>query len=145
MATTTRTATGTTTGTTTPPRYTIERLSAREDARGVVFEPLDAMEIGGQRNVYVVLTHPGGVRGNHYHERGTEILTVYGPALVRLRDGTAIEDVRAATGEVLRITLPPGVGHAVRNVGDGPMVIVSFNTAPHDHANPDVVRDMLLA
>jgi oxalate decarboxylase/phosphoglucose isomerase-like protein (cupin superfamily) len=126
-------------------RYTIERLSAREDARGVVFEPLSPPEIGGQRNVHVVLTHPGGVRGNHYHERGTEILTVYGPALMRLRDGERTEDVRAASGEVLRVTIPPGIGHAVRNIGTAPMVLVSFSTEPHDHENPDVVRDMLLA
>ena len=77
--------------------------------------------------------------------RGTEILTVYGPALVRLRDGDQREDVRAASGEVLRVVIPPGVGHAVRNIGEGPMVLVSFSTEPHDHENPDVVRDLLLA
>ena len=126
-------------------RYTIERLSAREDARGVVFEPLGPPEIAGQRNVHVVLTHPGGVRGKHYHERGTEVLTVYGPALMRLRDGDRTADVRAASGEVLRVTIPPGIGHAVRNIGKAPMVLVSFSTEPHDHENPDVVRDLLLA
>ena len=136
---------GTTEPTQTAPRYTVERLEAREDARGVVFEPLGADEIAGHRNVHVVLTQPGGVRGNHYHERGTEILTVYGPALVRLRDGGRKTDIRAASGEVLRVTIPPGVGHAIRNIGEEPMVLVSFSTEPHDHENPDVVRDMLLA
>jgi UDP-2-acetamido-2,6-beta-L-arabino-hexul-4-ose reductase len=127
------------------PRYSVERLAPREDARGSVYEPLDEAMLAGQRNVHVVLTGPGGVRGNHYHERGTEILTVYGPALVRLRDGRATEDVRAASGEVLRVTIPPGVGHAVRNTGDGTMVMVSFNTELYDHDVPDTVRDMLLA
>jgi dTDP-4-dehydrorhamnose 3,5-epimerase-like enzyme len=127
------------------PRYTIERLQPREDARGAVLEPLGAETLPSQQNVHVVLTLPGGVRGNHYHERGTEIMTVFGPALVRLRDGEQLEDVRAATGEALRITIPPGIGHAVRNTSETMMVIVSFSTAPHDHGNPDVVRDMLLA
>jgi oxalate decarboxylase/phosphoglucose isomerase-like protein (cupin superfamily) len=127
------------------PRYTIERMQPREDFRGVVLEPVGTETLAGQQNVYVAFTVPGGVRGNHYHEHGTEIMTVFGPALVRLRDGDQLEDVRAATGEALRITIPPGVGHAVRNTGEAAMVIVSFNTAPHDHDNPDVVRDMLLA
>jgi UDP-2-acetamido-2,6-beta-L-arabino-hexul-4-ose reductase len=127
------------------PRYTIERLQPREDARGVVLEPLGPETLPTQQNVHVALTVPGGVRGNHYHEHGTEVMTVFGPALVRLRDGDHLEDVRAATGEALRITIPPGVGHAVRNTSDHHMVIVSFNTAPHDHDNPDVVRDMILA
>jgi len=127
------------------PRYTIERLQPREDLRGTVLEPIGPDVLPEQRNVHVVVSAPGAVRGNHYHRRGTEILTVYGPALVRLRDAGAVEDVRAASGEVLRLTLPPGVAHAVRNVGDAPMLIVSFSTAPHDHDDPDVVRDMLLA
>ena len=127
------------------PRYTIERLQPREDLRGTVLEPLGPSALANQQNVHVVLSSPGAVRGNHYHERGTEIMTVYGPAHVRLRDGGETNDVRAASGEVLRITIPPGVGHAVRNVGDGPMLIVSFSTEPHDHDHPDVVRDMLLA
>lgn len=126
-------------------RYRIERLQPREDFRGVVLEPLGPEALCTQQNVHVVLTVPGGVRGNHYHEHGTEVLTVFGPALVRLRDGDRLEDVRAATGEALRITIPPGIGHAVRNTGELPMVLVSFSTAPHDHENPDVVRDMLLA
>ena len=126
-------------------RFTIERLQPREDLRGTVLEPLGPSALAEQRNVHVVLSAPGAVRGNHYHERGTELMTVYGPALVRLRDGTELSDVRAASGEALRITIPPGIGHAVRNVGDRTMIIVSFSTEPHDHDDPDVVRDMLLA
>ena len=126
-------------------RYTIERLQPREDFRGVVLEPLGPEALCAQQNVHVVITAPGGVRGNHYHEHGTEVLTVFGPALVRLHEGDRLEDVRAATGEALRITIPPGIGHAVRNTGELPMVLVSFSTAAHDHENPDVVRDMLLA
>jgi quercetin dioxygenase-like cupin family protein len=132
-------------GVMTERRYTIERLQPREDARGVVLEPLGPEALCAQQNVHVVITAPGGVRGNHYHQHGTEVLTVFGPALVRLHDGDRLEDVRAATGEALRITIPPGIGHAVRNTGDQPMVLVSFSTAAHDHDHPDVVRDMILA
>ena len=52
-------------------------------------EPLGPSDLATQKNVHVVLSSPGAVRGNHHHERGTEIMTVYGPAHVRLRDGEA--------------------------------------------------------
>ena len=54
---------------------------------GSVFEPLEPECLPSQRNIHVVVTEPGCVRGNHYHTRGTEVITVQGPALVRIRDG----------------------------------------------------------
>jgi dTDP-4-dehydrorhamnose 3,5-epimerase-like enzyme len=123
---------------------TVERVAAHADARGFVVEPLGAEAIGAQRNVHLVLTAPGAVRGNHYHERGTEVALVVGPALVRLREGGAVRDVAVPDGESWRFTLPPRVAHAFRNTGAAPQVIVSFNTEPHDPARPDVVRDVLL-
>jgi len=61
-------------------------FTVHHDARGAVFEPLTAIALAAQRNVHVVLTEPGQVRGNHYHTRSTEVATLYGPALVRLKE-----------------------------------------------------------
>ncbi len=123
---------------------TVESLPVHRDARGGVFEPLAPAAFAGQRNVHVVLTEPGAVRGNHYHDRGTEVLSVMGPALVRTRRGAEVTDTQVPAGEVSRFTIPPGVGHAIRNTGTTPIVLVSFNTELHDPENPDVVRDVLL-
>lgn len=71
----------------------IERLGPARDARGSVVELLAPDEIVAQRNVHVVWTEPGRVRGNHYHARGTEVMIVWGPALVRLREAGAVRDV----------------------------------------------------
>lgn len=60
-------------------------LRQARDARGVVFEPLEAAELAAQRNVHVVLTEPGAIRGNHYHRLRREIATVIGPARVAWR------------------------------------------------------------
>lgn len=65
----------------------IEDLELVRDERGSVFEPLGPKRISAQRNVHVVLTEPGAIRGNHYHREVTEVLAVVGPALVRVRDG----------------------------------------------------------
>jgi UDP-2-acetamido-2,6-beta-L-arabino-hexul-4-ose reductase len=122
----------------------VERLAAHHDARGSVFEPLSGAAIAGQRNVHVGISVPGAVRGNHLHRHATEILTVTGPALVRWRDGGAIEELEVAAYDTVRFTFPPGVSHAVRNTGQLPGVLVSFRDAPSDADSPDVERDVLI-
>lgn len=122
----------------------IKSVRVHRDARGCVFEPLNGDELLAQSNVHVVITEPGAVRGNHRHACGTEVLAVIGPALVRTRVGGVLQDTHVAAGEVVRFTLPPGVAHAIQNTGDRPQVLVSFNTAAHDPADPDVIRDVLI-
>jgi dTDP-4-dehydrorhamnose 3,5-epimerase-like enzyme len=126
------------------PRASLQRVEFPRDARGLVLEPLRAEEFPLQRNAHLVVTHPGCVRGNHYHERGTEVAVVLGPALVRLREGGELRDVEVPDGEAYRFVFPPGVSHAFRNTADRPMLLVAFNTVEHDPAAPDVVRDVLI-
>jgi len=125
-------------------RITIEPVSFPTDARGLVLEPIGPDALPLQSNVHLVLTGPGCVRGNHYHERGTEVSVVLGPALVRYRDGGQVRDVHVPEGRAYRFTIPPGVAHAIRNTGAGPLVVVAFNSEVHDPARPDVVRDVLI-
>jgi len=125
-------------------RTRIEALQAFRDARGMLFEPLDDRGLAAQRNVHVVLSEPGAVRGNHLHPHSVEVTTVVGPCLVRLKEAAGIRDVEVPTGETWRFTIPPGVVHAYRNTGAGQMVLVSFNSSLHDPANPDTVRETIL-
>jgi len=126
-------------------RVSIEKLRCSTDARGFVFEPLDALGLRQQRNVHVVLTMPGQTRGNHSHRTGTEVSAVIGPARVTYRESTDVTTIDVPANEVWRFVFPPGVPHAFRNSGSAPMVIVSFNTVPHDPDNPDTVRDVVAA
>jgi UDP-2-acetamido-2,6-beta-L-arabino-hexul-4-ose reductase len=91
-----------------------------------------------------VLTEPGCLRGNHYHERGTEVLTVVGPALVRIEEEGEAYDLNVPDGEPWRFTIPAGVAHAILNTGPAPILMVAFNSEPHDPARPDVVRRVLI-
>lgn len=122
----------------------IEKLATFRDHRGALFEPAGDREIGDKRNVHVVLTEPGFVRGNHRHVVGTEIAAVTGPALARLKEGDAIRDVEIPAGETWKFTIPPGVAHAFKNTGSGLMVLVGLNTEAHDPARPDTVREEIL-
>ena len=119
------------------------RLDVRRDARGVVFEPLAAHELAGMRNVHLVVTEPGHVRGNHYHTASTEWMTVLGPARVRTRVDGRIQESRVPEGEAWRFTFPPAVSHAVLCDGECAGVLVAFSDAAHDPAAPDTVRDPL--
>ena len=127
-----------------PNSVTIERIPVHGDARGCVFEPLGAEGLPAQRNVHVVVTEPGAVRGNHAHPRGTEVMVVRGPMLVRTRDGDEVIDILVPPGEVYRFTIPAGVAHAVQNTGDAPSLLVSFVDVPHDPDHPNVVHEQLL-
>ncbi len=144
------------------------RLPQARDARGVVFEPLDAAQLAAQRNVHVVLSVPGAVRGNHFHQVQHEVTVVVGPARVRWRPVAAagpavagargmagdiaadapptggIESIDVPAGEAWRFEFPPGVAHAFENTGHETQVLLSFSSQPHDPANPDTCRDPLV-
>ena len=126
------------------PMTLIEVVPSHRDARGALFEPVDDRQIEGKRNVHVVLTEPGQVRGNHRHTVGSEIAVVTGPALVRLKEGGVLRDVAVPAGDVWRFTIPPGVVHAFRNDGPGTMILIGFNTERHDPVRPDAVREEIL-
>jgi dTDP-4-dehydrorhamnose 3,5-epimerase-like enzyme len=125
-------------------RVTIRKLKLHADARGCVFEPLEPALLAGWQNVHTVVTEPGGVRGNHRHLRGTEVTAVLGPALVRYRDGAAIEELHVPAGEAWRFEFPPGTAHAFKNTGTTPLLTVSFNSQLHDAAKPDAEREELI-
>ena len=94
--------------------------------------------------MHVVMTEPRGIRGNHYHPRGTEILTVMGPALVRTKTETDTTDVHVPAREAYQFFIPPGISHAIQNTGSEPGVLVAFNSEIHEPKSPDVVRDIIL-
>jgi dTDP-4-dehydrorhamnose 3,5-epimerase-like enzyme len=126
------------------PVMVIEPVTYPTDARGLVLEPIGPDDLPHQRNVHLVLTEPGCVRGNHFHRRGTEITVAIGPALVRYREGDAVREFSIPEGRAYRFTISPGVAHAFQNTGNTPMLLVGFNTEVHDPAAPDVVRDVLI-
>jgi dTDP-4-dehydrorhamnose 3,5-epimerase-like enzyme len=131
---------------------TAQPLRQARDARGVVFEPLDAAGLAAQRNVHVVLSAPGAIRGNHYHRRGQEVAAIVGPAQVSWRAArmhpedvaAPVETVDVPAGEAWRFTFPPGIAHAYRNSGDATMVLVAFASQPHDPADADTYRDAVI-
>ena len=84
------------------------------------------------------------VRGNHYHLRGTETIAVLGPALVRFREVDATKNVEIPPGLAYRFVFPPGIPHAIKNLGAQPNILMATNTVEHDPKNPDTEREILI-
>ena len=122
-----------------------EELNLHSDNRGFVFEPINAESLQHQRNAHVVISRPGAVRGNHYHLKGTEVITVMGPAVVRIEENNQVQDVEIPASKAYRFFIPPKVPHAIKNTGDQPNILIAFNTVFHDPQNPDVIRKVLIA
>jgi dTDP-4-dehydrorhamnose 3,5-epimerase-like enzyme len=127
-----------------PQRAAVQTVKIHRDARGTLFEPLSDVELPTQKNVHVAFTEPNEVRGNHVHRTAVEITSVVGPCLVRLKEDGEIRDIEVPAGEILRLTIPPGVVHAFRNTGASTMVLVSFSTNLHDPAGADTQREQIL-
>ncbi len=125
-------------------RAVVQSVKTHRDARGCVFEPLNDVELAGQKNVHVVLTQPNEVRGNHVHRTAVETTSVAGPCLIRLKEDGVIRDLEVPAGEIWRLTIPPGVVHAFRNTGERVMVLVSFSTNLHDPTGGDTEREIIL-
>lgn len=122
-----------------------ERLKVVTDQRGFVFELLSAEDFGAQRNGHIVVSLPGVVRGNHYHIKGKETVTILGPSLVRFREhGGTTKEVVVPDKEAWRFVFLPGVSHAIKNLGRDANVLVAFSTEEHDPANPDTHKDPLI-
>jgi UDP-2-acetamido-2,6-beta-L-arabino-hexul-4-ose reductase len=123
----------------------IHHLKVHADARGFVFEPLDLESIGIQKNVHIVISDPGVVRGNHYHMNGTETVAVMGRALVCIRENHETQNIKVPRNKVYRFIIPPKASHAFKNIDNQPNVLVCFNTHKHDSRHPDVVEDILIS
>ena len=122
----------------------IDVVVGHHDPRGVVFEPLAAEQIAHYRNVHVVISEPGAIRGNHRHLVGSEITSVVGPMQVRIREDGVVRDYAVPKGEIWRFAFPPGVAHAFKNTGEQAALLASFNTEQHDPTHPDVAREVLI-
>jgi len=122
-----------------------ERLTVISDQRGFVLELLNAEDFASQRNAHIVVSLPGVVRGNHYHTKGRETITIFGPSLVRYREPRGgIEEVVVPDKEAWRFVFLPGVSHAIKNLSGGPNILVAFNTLEHDPTHPDTHKDLLI-
>jgi dTDP-4-dehydrorhamnose 3,5-epimerase-like enzyme len=121
-----------------------EVVDMHADTRGVVFEPVGVEELAIAKNVHVVISKPGAIRANHYHNNTSEVMVVTGPTLARFRCDGVISDVEIPVGEAYRFRIDAGVSHAIKNIGDVDTMLIAFASQLHNRTSPDVEMDKLI-
>lgn len=112
-------------------------LNTHTDSRGNFTEFIRTPD-RGQTSVSV--THPGVVRGNHWHHTKNEkFLVVQGQGVVRFRKiGERAVYEYFVSGEKLEvIDIPTGYTHNIENLGDGDLITIMWANEPFDPGTPD--------
>lgn len=107
------------------------------DNRGSFTEFLKTDERG---QVSVNISHPGIVKGNHWHNTKNEkFLVVSGKGLIKLRKVGSSEVIEYhVSGDKLEVVdIPCGYTHSIANVGDTDMATVMWVNEVFDPAHPD--------
>ena len=117
------------------------RPEVHSDQRGLLFE-LVRGGTGGQ--TFVSTSHPGVVRGNHYHTHKLERFCVLaGEAVIRLRridrDEVVSFQVDGATPSIVEI--PVFHTHNIENTGDGELLTLFWANELFDPDDPDTYPD----
>jgi UDP-2-acetamido-2,6-beta-L-arabino-hexul-4-ose reductase len=112
-------------------------LSSHADNRGSFTEFLRSEDRG---QVSVNISHPGIVKGNHWHHSKNEkFLVVKGKGVIRFRKiGDSKVISYEVSDQVLEVVdIPCGYTHNIENVGDEDMVTVMWANEKFDPDHPD--------
>jgi UDP-2-acetamido-2,6-beta-L-arabino-hexul-4-ose reductase len=113
------------------------RIPLRSDARGHLFEAVKTLH-GGQ--CFASSTHPGVLRGSHFHRRKIErFLVASGEATIRVRrlftDEVHAFEVRGDSP--VYVDMPTLHTHDIRNTGQGELFTLFWSHEIFDPAAPD--------
>jgi dTDP-4-dehydrorhamnose 3,5-epimerase-like enzyme len=120
------------------PGLTVEVLPPGDDQRGHSFSvsPEALAFLGEIRDVHLTTLVPGGIRGNHYHQRRREALLVLHSSDWELLwdegEGTATCMRRFPGGGAELVSIHPGCAHAVRNCGTAEMLVFGMSSGAYD-------------
>ncbi len=113
----------------------VRRLKKFSDPRGWLIETFrdDELPEGFEPTMgYISLTHPGVARGPHEHADQTDgfvfLSGKFRLYLWEARDGHEKKDLTMDVGESdpIFVTVPPGVVHAYKNIGDSDAFVLNF-------------------
>ena len=129
----------------------IRRAVTHVDERGSLFELYDprwGVHPADLVYAYITTTRPGWAKGWGFHHHHDDRYVVWQGhvelALYDARPGSPTEGLESrlflSDHDRCLVTIPAGVWHAERNIGDVEVVIVNFPTEPFHHAAPDKER-----
>jgi dTDP-4-dehydrorhamnose 3,5-epimerase len=121
------------------------------DHRGSLLEVIDTRDPFWRDPIvyaYRITVAPGRIKGWGMHKlQADRYFVMSGRLRVVLFDGRrdsptfeAVNQIHFADEAPGLVSIPPGVWHAVQNIGDTEAVLINLPTRAFDHANPDKYR-----
>jgi len=123
----------------------VDPLEVKRDNRGWLTEVLRSSNLsGGARmsQLYVTVGNPGKTKGKHYHTRKTEWFSVVsGAAKLFLRDTRTGAETVVPMGDrnLVTVTIPPHVAHAITSDGTAPFYLIVVVSEEFDPSDPDTL------
>jgi dTDP-4-dehydrorhamnose 3,5-epimerase-like enzyme len=114
----------------------------RTDERGWVIDPI-VPPPGGEPlgHAHLASLEPGAVRGNHVHSRAAEFVLVWGGRVeIAWEEGGRVAREEAGDDELTVFEIPPGVAHAVTNVGDTTAYLIAYYFGSPEDGWPETSR-----
>jgi dTDP-4-dehydrorhamnose 3,5-epimerase-like enzyme len=123
----------------------------RREPKGRSFTPFKDPDLTDKIDIdwttfHTVSMEPGTIRGNHFHSQATEwLLFCGGPVLLAWQDpdSETIKKFGIKDNETL-VIIPPGVKHAVKNVGNQVLYLIAFRSPALSSEEPEVLPSLLI-
>lgn len=116
-------------------------ITLNEDERGRLYESAKG---GNASHTFLSTTHPGKLRGEHFHIDLVErFLVVAGEAIIRIRKvlSDEVHEFAVSGDKPVAIDQIPLHTHNIENVGSGELITFFWSHRMFDPANPDTFAD----
>jgi UDP-2-acetamido-2,6-beta-L-arabino-hexul-4-ose reductase len=116
------------------------KLEMKTDNRGWLSELLKSEQFG---QIFVSSSHPGVIRGNHYHNTKTEkFIVIKGTAVIKFRHimSDEIIEYMVSSDRIEVVDIPPGYTHSIENTGNDELIVLFWADEIFDPENPDTYR-----
>jgi len=97
--------------------------------------------------IYLIISKPGTVRGNHYHERKNEwFCLIKGRVKFTLLDNKTGEKKVLELGDnpVTLLNIPPLITHAIENISSEDIYMLEIANQEFDPSNPDTIKKQIV-
>ena len=127
----------------------VKEIEFYQDDRGWCIRPIsdDDIKDGIISDIHMVSMKPGAIRGNHYHVNKTEHILIIGSTCrvlvvdnnTKEREGKILEN-----NEKDLFVIPPGVTHAIENIGNDASYLFCFSHVKDGLKDSDVVNNKII-
>ena len=127
----------------------VKEIEFYEDDRGWCIRPIsdDDIKDGIISDIHMVSMKPGAIRGNHYHVNKTEHILIIGSTcrvLVVDNNTKEREEKILENNEKDLFVIPPGVTHAIENIGNDASYLFCFSHVKDGLKDSNVVNNKII-